>query len=205
MKLIVRHGSTIPTVNDISDRQLSYCSDDKSLYIRIKDDIRKIDNSIIDEKSFYQYSDKTYESTTNMVQIINIAPNLTLSIRFYVSQTPQLVFALTNMAEQSKTVTIHNAKIAVIKTTPDKTEFDIGIPDDVTIEGAGGKAEYQCSAFTTIDGDQTFEGLAKFDATNVRFKITSFKEDGSSKMHIALSGNVSYGSVDKIFRYEEQE
>ena len=42
MKSILRHGTTIPTVNDLDENQMGYCSGDNNLYIKSNGQIHKI-------------------------------------------------------------------------------------------------------------------------------------------------------------------
>ena len=42
MKSILRHGSSIPTVNDLDENQMGYCSGDNNLYIKSKGQIHRI-------------------------------------------------------------------------------------------------------------------------------------------------------------------
>lgn len=205
MKIIVRHGNTIPTVNDIYDKQLAYCSEDQSLYIKDNNVVKRISNDVIDEHSYYYvdtglFSDK--HAWVSKEIYLDANKKIVLTIRFDSEEDNQLSFRVAN--NSSNDFDLFNIIIAIHDQMfpPNR---DISKKDTVTIE-AGNYTDF---IIETANPDGTsvshksnhsisYQGLVKFDATNVRIdiRLCNFNDDKTYFFKEALA--INYGLVTKL-------
>lgn len=194
MKNIVRHGTNVPTLGDLSEGQLGYCISDSSLYIKSGSVIHKIDDSILDsEMSRCAMSSGTDGGGKTSLGPIKIDASGKVSLYVcYNDNDKQVSFKIVNTL--SEAFTVHNVKIFLFdKLAPSSTE--ISEPEDIVIE-SGDTAEYVCSDLSSSEKKLHYMGLAKFDTLNIHIDIDV---DSSAKLSTE-NISVSYGALEGFDR-----
>lgn len=83
MKLILRHGNTIPKNEDLDEYQFGICSANNKIYTKIKNEIIALndyENELLKENEYRTFDFDGLESTDQVIETIKILENIDLSI-----------------------------------------------------------------------------------------------------------------------------